>query len=725
MAYKGDDGRTYASKSSFDRAKRLGLTGKPKSSSSSRSSSSSSRSSGSSTSSSSSSGYRAPDGRIYSSQSAYERTQALRRGDDQPRSTSNAVTEIDSQQAAEEQRTRQILAQYGSPAVQQQYEVVRRQPEGTTRPVFIPEDEFDEDRDYGREVITYPTSAEGFSDEEVARQVSSQIPQATQESFDRQVEYRERVEQNIFDYGSDEVKFRSAEAGLLTGDRTPELTFSQGFTGYFSDKPRVAKDVGTGVVASLLLGGLGSTPVVGPATKVVATAAAVKYTVDSVGDIIDTPKQYRGYKAGEFTGEFLALSGGLGGGGLSAKGLSKGSRAFLTKTKLGRGFSDRLGLRNQQPRYLAATDETLSAIELFRPLSGQRRSSSAFILQNPDRVPKNTPGIIIQDSIFTPTRRGGGAGRVDTSTRLFTQAGDPIPQTLQITRSGLQFDPTISSSANVFGSTSGRILRESSQFTPFNPTIRDVRFADTRGNRISGRDFTIQTRGNDFDPRIESGPRKGETFGEITQPGPYREFSFPDYRYSPKGLQIPKLGSRGAITLPVPRSRPRARTRYDLDLDFGSVSRTRARSRSRSVGTTVTTPDFSKLIRRPRNRFAATSAYGVANIYGSARRSSFLSATQSSFSLGTRSTGRSITGLRGITSGGTSLGGFGTFNFKGPTGIKLPKLRGSRSRSFSTGRSRSNFKTFSSVTAAAFNIRGSKKQRRRSKFTGLEIIGLQ
>ena len=201
MAYKGDVGRTYASKRSFDRAKRLGLTGKPKSSSSSRSSSSSSRSSGSSTSSSSSSGYRAPDGRIYASQSAYERTQALRRGDDQPRSESNTVTEIDSQQAAEEQRTREILAQYGSPAVQQQFEVVRRQPEGTTRPVFIPEGEFDEDRDYGdREVIQYPTSAEGFSDEEVARQVSSQIPQATQESFDRQVEYRERVEQNIFDY---------------------------------------------------------------------------------------------------------------------------------------------------------------------------------------------------------------------------------------------------------------------------------------------------------------------------------------------------------------------------------------------------------------------------------------------------------------------------------------------------------------------------------------------
>ena len=747
MAYKGDDGRTYASKSSYNRAKRLGLTGKSKSSSSSRSSSSSSRSSGSSTSSSSSSGYRAPDGRIYSSQSAYERTQALRSGDDQPRSQSNTVTEIDSQQAAEEQRTREILARYGSPAVQQQFEVVRRQPEGTSRPVFIPEDEFDEDRDYGdREVIQYPTSAEGYSDEEVARQVSSQIPQATQESFDRQVQYRERVEQNIFDYGSDEVKFQSAEAGLLTGDRTPELTFKEGFKGYFSDKPRVVKDVAIGVGATLLLAGLGPIAVVGTAARVVAGAAAIKYTVDTGADILATPKEYRGYKFGKFSGEFIALSGGLGSGGLSAKGIAKGSKAFLTKTKIGKGVSTKLKLRNEQPKYLAATNDELSAVELLRPLPGSRKSTSGFILQNPDRVPKNTPGIIIQDNIFTPFRRGGGAGRLDTKTRLFTQDGDPIPQTLQITRSGLQFDPTISSSVNVLGSPSGSITRSlpgvssntgtlpnfdlagnplrGQKSRSFDPTLRDVRLADTRGNKIVGKDFAIRIRGDDFDPRIASGPRKGETFGEKIQAGPYKAFSFPDYRYSPKGFQIPKLGSRGAITLP--RSRPRSITRSDLDLDFGSVSRTRARSRSRSAGTTVTTPDFSKLISRPRTRFAAVSAYGVANIYGSASRSSLISATQSGLSLGTRSTSTSITGLRGITSGGTSLGGFGTFNFKGPTGIKLPKLRGgSRSRSFSTGRSRSNFKTFSSVTAAAFNIRGSKKQRRRSKFTGLEIIGLQ
>ena len=721
MAYKGDDGRTYASKRSFDRAKRLGLTGKPKSSSSSRSSSSSSRSSGSSTSSSSSSGYRAPDGRIYASQSAYERTQALRRGDDQPRSESNTVTEIDSQQAAEEQRTREILAQYGSPAVQQQFEVVRRQPEGTTRPVFIPEGEFDEDRDYGdREVIQYPTSAEGFSDEEVARQVSSQIPQATQESFDRQVEYRERVEQNIFDYGSSEVKFKAYEAGLLTGDKTPDLTFKEGFTGYFSDKSEVATDVAIGAAGAVALGGLSLTPPGRVVGGITAVAGGLYYLGDSVGDIIDSPPEIRDYKVGRLTGEVSTVFTGGGAVNIARKGQTK----FLTQTKIGRGISDKLGLRTQQPKYLASSRETL---EFYRPLAGQRGSRTTFNLINPDRVPKGTPGKIQVDNIFTGSRSGGGRGTVDTRTVLFTQQGNPIPQTVIPTRTGLQFDPAISSSANVFGSPSGRISRTGT-FRPFNPTIGDVRFADTRGNRLLGRDFTIQTRGDGFNPRIETGPRKGETIGEIYQPGPLSSFSFPNYRYSPRGIQIPsfeipKLGSRGAITLPVPRSRPRARTRSDLDLEFGSVSRTRARSRS--VGTTVTTPDLSKLIRRPRNRFAPASAYGVANIYGSASRSSFISTTQSDFSLGLKSGARSITGLRNITSGGTSLGGFGTFNFKTPTGIKLPKLRGSRSRSFSTGRSRSNFKTFSSVTAAAFNIRGSKKQRRRSRFTGLEIIGLQ
>ncbi len=668
MSYKAPSGRIYASKASYERARGMGYT-KPERGSGGRDQPAP--------------GYRGPDGRIYASEESYERAQELRREPTpQPQTSSPEATEVDTQQAAEEEKTREILEQYASQAVQEKYEAELQRPPGAARPVFIPEGTYDPERTYGGPVYTYPTEAEGLTREEVAAQVSEQIPTIIGESYQEQE--RAYVAAHL-------------EIGPLSKAEKAQRYFEEAATPEFAEyQMKAASPLGktgafvittTAIAGSTLIAGtIGfGRDVVGGFRESGLKGAAKAGITGTWETVKALPASVGTFAVGVRAGDPLTAGVGLGGtigGALIAKGGIKVAKQVKTAGKIGlKGYRETKGTEIRSVRARIAID----------PIYETRKAIAGKFIIDATTSIKTGAGKKIK--VFT---YGEGAvvstkGKVAISASKIFKGEQLIGK--KTTTLGPQ--PTgISIGTTQFpGIFAGKTFAERpTRFAGFDiGRLKTPTRVETQQLGIAGRGrerrygFQIKT--------IQYTPSKG-----------YKPFTTGRFTMGKTGTKslITPAGAR-QITAQVSAAALKGVKTKIKTKTFRGIGKTIGKTKTAVLPLTIGAQVTQQRV--------GTMTKGYEAMTG-AQRFKLAGVTTTRFKTKTMTDSRAFAfpSSRIQTKGMASSLAFG----KG----ELESV--GRRKGYKRG-----YRVFASPTAALFNIRATRKQRKQTKFTGLEIIGLR
>jgi len=747
MAYQAPDGTTYTSRDSYERARDLGYT-RP-----------TIRPSRQPQTTSTPQQYTAPDGRTYPNRESYERAEAIRqaeREDPQPQTSSPQATEVDTQQAAEEARVRELLQQYGSQAVQEKYEVELKRPEGAARPVFIPEGTYDEEKTYGGPVYEYPTEAEGMSKEEVAAAVSQRIPGVIEESYQQQEQARRQWEADLalgMAASSPGVRQKAYEAGIIGVEDAPPRTFMEGVRSELTPT-EIVKDVGTGYVLGFGFTGVSAIPGIGKPIAAIGTAAlATFYGISTYAEYKATPPQQQDYFIGKESTEFAKY---LIGGGPGARGAGKLiSRKGWGKAKL-TPESYNIKMTTEPGGYGKPRKFKIDLTTNFKEIAQPVTTTAGGIVQVKP-VP-GRPGVTISASEITKAVTIGEAGSVkplrvgDVGLSVGFETGFAFP-----------------SSQVGFGGTIGRrglvgqlYPTRTGLIKPKTPRDTAVT-AETMMIETGGQQFVLGKGLADYPGRLGGAqlfiPRMGFTGkgygkGIIDRPAPQplakiTEISTESFNVG----KIPEPTTRRedimrGITERAVQKAPWAPILFDAFPTRGRPSfqfdklKSPLETYTPSVAAKINlTPIIAaqraqaayKFKIKPLQKYATASALGTAQLMGQKaattqsfqfdsmfdQRSKLDIKTLTKTRLQTDTMTRTRTRTRARTRARTRTRtrariGFPEFSKKGSS------LGIGRRKGYKRG-----YTVFASPSAVLFNIRATRKQRRQTKFTGLEVIGLR
>ena len=745
MAYQAPDGTTYTSRDSYERARDLGYT-RP-----------TIRPSRQPQTTSTPQQYTAPDGRTYPNRESYERAEAIRqaeREDPQPQTSSPQATEVDTQQAAEEARVRELLQQYGSQAVQEKYEVELKRPEGAARPVFIPEGTYDEEKTYGGPVYEYPTEAEGMSKEEVAAAVSQRIPGVIEESYQQQEQARRQWEADLalgMAASSPGVRQKAYEAGIIGVEDAPDFTAFEGVKSALEPEnlfPTAVTGTVLGITTSAFAAVAG-----GPATAVAGIALLGTYTYGLYQEWKDTPPQQRDYLLAKEGTEF-ALIGGFAKGSYKATGRlisGKGwGKAKLTPESYNIKMTTEPGGYGKPRKF--KIDLTTQFKEIAQPVT---TTAGGIVQVKP--VP-GRPGVTISASEITKAVTIGEAGSVkplrvgDVGLSVGFETGFAFP-----------------SSQVGFGGTIGRrglvgqlYPTRTGLIKPKTPRDTAVT-AETMMIETGGQQFVLGKGLADYPGRLGGAqlfiPRMGFTGkgygkGIIDRPAPQplakiTEISTESFNVG----KIPEPTTRRedimrGITERAVQKAPWAPILFDAFPTRGRPSfqfdklKSPLETYTPSVAAKINlTPIIAaqraqaayKFKIKPLQKYATASALGTAQLMGQKaattqsfqfdsmfdQRSKLDIKTLTKTRLQTDTMTRTRTRTRARTRARTRT--------RTRARIGFPEFSKKRS-SLGIGRRKGykrGYTVFASPSAVLFNIRATRKQRRQTKFTGLEVIGLR
>jgi len=618
--------------------------------------------------------------------------------DPQPRSESNTVTEIDSQQRADEEERRQ----QDRPTVLKPGDRGFPDPrkDKPRNPIFIPtvQTESENRARGGGSAYVIP---DDYSPSKY--KIDSDF---VRKDIDQQMAERKKTEQIIDQYGSKAAKQKAYESGLT--QTAPVYTAKEAFQ-YRLGTAEGLKETGTdfliGAGTGLLIAGTG-----GLATPIVAGAAA-GYVVSTGARYSTTPEQQRG--------GFLAEEAiGLAAFGAGAKASSGIKTAFRART--GKGFS---GYRTEPYK-----------IVTYELPGGKRGSSRLLKIRDPVDIKAGYPETIKIDTLATPTKGGKGVYDV-TQTVTGVTAGKQVGKTQVYTDRilGQQAAAPYAEfrTGEAFGT--GR-ASEVGDYTGFKVAIGGQRLEGGLGRTRfgSGRPDvfigSIEGKPRNFG-QVITGPEKGTQFVSVgpvlrtpSGRGVSRDFQPATIKETTPEIVIPGLAySPGTTTFKPTRSR----------VNVGNL-RTQPKLQTQTPGTTGALIFDPKKAFRPKG---IKTAFKVSTGTALRLRDETATGLTSEFKLGTATqtqtqtqtfgTGTRTKSITDTLSRGLGVTAIGSRRIAPPP--RIPRFGSGfmRGRAGKSTRFKARFKTFSSPTAALFNIKASTRQLRKKEFSGLEIIGLK
>ena len=621
--------------------------------------------------------------------------------DPQPRSESNTVTEIDSQQRADEEERRQ----QDRPTILRPDDPNFPDPrkDQPRNPIFIPtvQTESEHRARGGGAAYVIP--------DDYSPSKYKIDPDFVRKDIDQQIEQRKKTEQIIDQYGSKEVKQKAYESGL-TG--TAPIYSAKDALKYRFGTAEGLKETGidfaVGAGTGLLIAGTG-----GLAAPIVAGAAA-GYVVGAGARYSMTPEQQRG---GFLVEEAIGLTA-FGAGAKTASGIKTAFRA-----RTGKGFS---GYRT----------EPYKIIDYQLP--GGARGSQRFLkLRDPVDIKAGYPETIKIDTVAKPPRGRRGGNVYD------------ITQTVTGITGGKQIGKPKVYTDRILGQQAASPYTEFRTGEPFaTGRATDIPLGDYTGFKVAIGGQRLEgglgrTRFGSGRPDVFIGPIEGKprNFGQVLT-GPEKGTQFvsvgpvlrtPSGRGVSRGFQpytiketTPELVIPGLAYSPGTTTFKPTRPRVNV----GNL-RTQPKLQTQTPGTTGALIFDPKKAFRPKGiktpfKFSTGTALRLRDETEFKLRTHIAIGTATQTQTQTQTIGIG-TRTKSITS---------TLPFLGVTAIgsrriapppRIPRfgsgfMRGIRpgSRTF-----KPQFKTFSSPTAALFNIKATKRQRKKTQFSGLELIGLR
>jgi len=619
--------------------------------------------------------------------------------DPQPRSESNTVTEIDSQQRADEEERRQ-----------------------QDRPTVLRPDDprFPDPRKDIPQSAAYIPTVRTESEQRARGGGAAYVipddyspskykvdPEFVRKDIDQQIEERKKTEQIIDQYGSKGVKQKAYESGLT--EKAPIYSATDALKyrfGTAEGRTETAIDFAIGAGTGLLIAGTG-----GLATPIVA-GAGLGYLVGAGARYSMTPEQQRG---GFLVDEAIGLTA-FGAGAKTSSGIKTAFRA-----RTGRGFS---GYKT----------EPYKIIDYQLP--GGKRGSQRFLkIRDPADIKAGYPETIKIDTVAKPPRgrRGGNVYDITQTVTGITagkQIGKPKVYTDRILGQQAAAPSSTIRMGEPFGT--GRAT-EIGDYTGFTATIGGQRLGGGLGRTRfgSGRPDVfigpIEGKPRNFG-QVLTGPEKGTQFVSVgpvlrtpSGRGVSRGFQPYTIKETTPELVIPGLAYSPGTTTFKP-TRPR--------VNVGNL-RTQPKLQTQTPGTTGALIFDPKKAFRPKGiktpfKFSTGTALLTRGetelgLRSESQIGTFTLAQTQTETSGIRTRSKAITStlpILGVTASGSRR--------IAPL-PRIPRfgsgfMRGIRpgSRTF-----KPQFKTFSSPTAALFNIKATKRQRKKTQFSGLELIGLR